>query len=37
MSIPEDTPAAVTYFPSNTTRSPVGSAPNCGNRSRYSQ
>jgi hypothetical protein len=25
---PADTPAAVTYLPSNTTRSPVGSTPN---------
>ncbi len=37
MSIPEDTPAAVTYFPSNTTRSPVGRAPCFGSCSRYSQ
>ena len=28
MSMPEETPAAVTYLPSMTTRSPVGSAPN---------
>lgn len=34
MSMPEDTPAAVTYFPSYTTRSPVGSAPKAGSRSR---
>lgn len=28
MSMPEETPAAVTYLPSKTTLSPVASAPN---------
>lgn len=37
MSMPEDTPAAVTYLPSNTTRSPVGRAPKAGSRSRNIQ
>lgn len=37
MSIPDDTPAAVTYLPSMTTRSPVGSAPNVFRTSRASQ
>ena len=33
MSIPDDTPAAVTTFPCSTTRSSVGSAPNSRSRS----
>ncbi|MCW2641532.1 MAG: enoyl-CoA hydratase [Dactylosporangium sp.] len=37
MSMPEETPAAVTYLPSNTTRSPVGTAPSAGSWSRASQ
>ncbi len=37
MSMPEDTPAAVTYLPSVTTRSPVGSAPWCFRWSRAGQ
>lgn len=37
MSIPDETPAAVTYLPSKTTRSPVGSAPKPGSWSSASQ
>ncbi len=37
MSMPDDTPAAVTYLPSTTTRSPVGSAPKPRRWSRASQ
>ncbi len=37
MSMPEETPAAVTYLPSRTTRSPVGSAPNSSSVSSASQ
>jgi hypothetical protein len=37
MSMPADTPAAVTYLPSMTTRSLTGRAPNSRSRSRCSQ
>ena len=37
MSMPADTPAAVTYFPSNTTRSLTGVAPRRPSSSRASQ
>src|SRR5580693_5184376 len=37
MSMPADTPAAVTYLPSNTTRSLTGTAPCCPSSPRASQ
>src|SRR2546430_5716743 len=37
MSMPEETPAAVTYLPSNTTRSVTGAAPSCPSSSMASQ
>src|SRR5580704_1123534 len=37
MSMPEETPAAVTYLPSNTTRSVTGVAPSCPSSSMASQ
>ncbi|ARX87810.1 enoyl-CoA hydratase [Streptomyces alboflavus] len=37
MSMPDDTPAAVTYFPSNTTRCPVERTPTLSSSSRASQ
>jgi hypothetical protein len=37
MSMPDETPAAVTYLPSVTTRSPVGSTPKFFRWSRASQ
>ena len=37
MSMPEETPAAVTYLPSNATRSVTGVAPSWPSSSRASQ
>jgi hypothetical protein len=37
MSMPEETPAAVTYLPSNTTRSATGLAPSWPSSSRANQ